>query len=180
MLYSHIQIHNTNISGNIVNNNDELQWTNKRTHLFIKIYLSHFILERVMLVVCEKWVGDGDRLLYWSQVLLTIAALLPHLGWGCSNVGHWGPKALCLPLVLNSASCSQLIQAVCVLVIFLFNVHLLLLFFHLFTLVHLLIDSSVEGQYVTNENKLISQLLVVYYPHCCSTNSEYPRKSLSH
>ena len=27
---------------------------------------------------------------------------------GCSTVGHWGPKALCLPLALNSASCLQL------------------------------------------------------------------------
>ena len=26
--------------------------------LFIKIYLSHFILERVMFVVYERWVGD--------------------------------------------------------------------------------------------------------------------------
>ena len=30
---------------------------NKRTHFFIKIYLSHFILERVdVSVVCERWV----------------------------------------------------------------------------------------------------------------------------
>ena len=43
-----------------------------------------------------------------SQVLLTIAALLSHLGWSCSTVGHWGPKALCLPLALTSASCPQL------------------------------------------------------------------------
>ena len=36
---------------------------NERTHFFRKIYLSHFILERVakglMLVMCERWVGDG-------------------------------------------------------------------------------------------------------------------------
>ena len=84
---------------------------NERTHFFIKIYPSHFILERVakglMLVVCERWVGDGERLLFGSQVL-TIAALLPHLGWGCSTVGYWGPKALCLPLALNTESCLQL------------------------------------------------------------------------
>ena len=65
---------------------------------------------------------------------------------GCSTVGHWGPKALCLPLALNSASCLQLTQTVCALVILLFNVHLLPLFFRLFALVHLLIDGSVEGQ----------------------------------
>ena len=35
-----------------------------------------------MLVVCERWVGDGDRLLFLPKVLLaTIAALLSHLGW---------------------------------------------------------------------------------------------------
>ena len=43
-----------------------------------------------------------------TQVLLTIAALLSHLGWDCSTMGHWEPKALCLPLVLTWASCPQL------------------------------------------------------------------------
>ena len=74
----------------------------------------------------------------------TIAALLSHLGWGCSTVGQ--PKALCLPLALNLASCLQLTRTVLHLVILL-NVHLL--FFCLFTQVHLLIDNSVEGQYIT-------------------------------
>ena len=36
----------TNISGNIVNNHDKLQWTNEHTSL-LKYNLSHFILERV-------------------------------------------------------------------------------------------------------------------------------------
>ena len=71
----------------------------ERTHFFIKIYLSHFILERVMFLVCERWVGDGDRLLFWPKVLLTIAALLPHLGWvaqpwvtaSCSHAGILSP-----------------------------------------------------------------------------------------
>ena len=43
----------------------------------------------------------------------------------------------------------QLTQAVCALVILLFNANLLPLFFRLFTQVHLLIDGSVEGQYIT-------------------------------
>ena len=73
----------------------------------------------------------------------TIAAL-SHLGWGCSTVGHWGPKALCLPLALISASCLQLTRTApgtwlyyC----------LTFTCFRLFTQVHLLIDGSVEGQY---------------------------------
>ena len=128
---------------NIINNNDELQWTNT---LLYKNIISHSLFSNgFMLVVCEGWAGDGDRLLYWSKVLATIAALLPHLGWGCSTVGHWGPKALCLPLALTSASCSQLTQTICGLVISLFNVHLLPLLFRLFTQVNLLIDGSVQG-----------------------------------
>ena len=58
-----------------------------------------------MLVVCERWVGDGDRLLNINPSSSVIAALLSHLGLACLTVGHWGPKALCLPLVFNSASC---------------------------------------------------------------------------
>ena len=33
LLYSHIHIYNTKIIGNIVNNTDELQWTNEHTPL---------------------------------------------------------------------------------------------------------------------------------------------------
>ena len=96
-----------------------------------------------MLVVCERWAVDGDRLLYWPSST-SFASWL-----GCWIVGQWGPKALCLPLALNSVSCLQLIQAICALVILLFNSHLPPLLFRLFTQVHLLIDGSVEGQCVT-------------------------------
>ena len=84
-----------------------------------------------------------------TQVLLTIAALLSHLVCGCSTVGHWEPKVLCLPLALTSASCPQLTPTVCALVILYSPTHLLSLFFRLFTQVHLLVDGSVKGQYVT-------------------------------
>ncbi len=40
----------------------------------------------------------GQTATYWPKVLLTIAALLPHLGWGCSTVGHY-------KLILTLASC---------------------------------------------------------------------------
>ena len=46
----------TNTSGNIIKHNLQTSM-NERTHFFIKIYLSHFILERVdVFVVCERWV----------------------------------------------------------------------------------------------------------------------------
>ena len=55
---------------------------------------------------------QGQTATLTQVLLMTIAALLSHLGWGCSTVGHWGPKALCLPLALTSASCLQLTRAV--------------------------------------------------------------------
>ena len=39
-----------------------------------------------MLVVCERWAGDGDRLLYWPSSTSLWSWL------GCSTVGHW-PRA---------------------------------------------------------------------------------------
>ena len=54
MLYTHIH---ADVSRNIKKHNLRTSM-NERTHFFIKIYLSHFILERVakglMLVVCER------------------------------------------------------------------------------------------------------------------------------
>ena len=77
-----------------------------------------------------------------NQVLLsTIAALLLHLGLGCSTGGHRGPKALTLPLAPTDSNH---------LIILFSNVYMLPLFFHLFTQVHLLIDSSIEGQYISS------------------------------
>ena len=118
---------------------------NERTNtLLYKKYISHTLfLKGLMLVVCKRWAGDRDRLLYWPSSTSFSSCL------GCSTVSHWGPKTLCLPLALNLASCLQLTQTVCALVILLFNAHLLPLFFRLLTQVHLLIDGSIEGQSIT-------------------------------
>ena len=74
---------------------------NEQTHIFIKINLSHFILERVakglMLVMCERWAGDGNRLQHivlLKVLLATIAALLPHLGWAAQPWVAEGPNPL--------------------------------------------------------------------------------------
>ena len=118
-------------------------------HLYKNI-ISHTLFSKWWCWLCVR-----DELETGQTVILTQSSSFDPSStssstWlGCSTVGHWGPKALCLPLALNSAFCLQLTQAVCVLVMLLFNVHLLPLFFRLFTQVHLLIDGSVEGQYVT-------------------------------
>ena len=156
----------------------------EQTHFFIKIYLSHFIIENV----CERWVGDGDRLLhidpkfFWPYQLHFFRILA-----GLLNRGSLRAQALCLELVLTPlASYLQLKLELTDpirlwhLVIWLSDIHLLpvgvrichhhriqprpqvkvifryfrpdapvSLFFRLFTHVHLLIDGSVKGQYVT-------------------------------
>ena len=110
VLCSHIQLYlyiykYTNISGNIVNNNDDF---NKQRNTLLYKNISHILFSKgLMLVVCERWAGDGDRLLYWPSSTSFLYWL------GCSTVGHWRPKALCLPLALNSASCHQLTPTVC-------------------------------------------------------------------
>ena len=56
----------TNTSGNTIKHNLRFSM-NKRTHIFIKIYLSHFILERVGV---SAVVRDGWRDIYSKRGLL--------------------------------------------------------------------------------------------------------------
>ena len=77
------------------------------------------------------------------------AVLLSHLGVFAQPWVTEGRKHSVCKLILKLASYLQLTQTVCALVILLFNVHLLPLYFHLFTPAHLLIDGSVEGQHIT-------------------------------
>ena len=149
MLYSHIHIHNININGNIVNNNDDFK---ERTNTLLYKNISHALfLKGLMLVVCVRWVGDGDRLLHIDP----------------SSSDHFSPSFSSWLGLLNcrslraqsplSATGSQFsilspTDSNCLghLVIYLSHAHLLPLFFCLFTQVYLLIDGSVEGQYVTD------------------------------
>ena len=110
-------IHNTTIGRNIVNIIYELQWTNERTHFFIEIYLSNFILERVakglMLVVCERWVRDGDRLLHINPKLFFDHSSTSFSSWlGLLNRGSLRAQALSQELALTRASCPQLTPTV--------------------------------------------------------------------
>ena len=55
---------------------------NARTHFFIKLYLSHFILERVDVgCVWEMSWRRGQTAILIPSSSSTIAALLSHLGW---------------------------------------------------------------------------------------------------
>ena len=122
---------------------------NERTNtLLYKNIISHTLFSKGW--CCCVWEMSWRR---GQTVILTprsLAALLSHLGWVAQRWVTEGRKPSVCKLVLTLlASCLQLTQAVCGLVILLFYVHLLPLFFRLFTQVHLLIDGSVDGQYIT-------------------------------
>ena len=46
----------------------------------------------VLLCVRDRW-RLGPTVILTQVLLFTIAALLSHLGWGCSTVGRWGPQS---------------------------------------------------------------------------------------
>ena len=70
----------TNICGNIINKNEDF---NERTDTLLnKIYVSHFILERVDVgCVWEVSWRRGQTATYWPKALLIIAALISRVGW---------------------------------------------------------------------------------------------------
>ena len=145
LLYIHnatarIHITYTNISGNIVNNNDDF---NERTNtLLYKKYTSHTLFERVdvgcVWEVSWRW---GQTATCWPKVLLTIAALLSHSGWAAQPWVTEGRKPSVCKLILTLASCPQLTPTgtwtdpSCLwhLVIFLFDAHLLPVSIHICT-----------------------------------------------
>ena len=52
--------------------------------------------------------GDKDGLLFWPKFFFNHSGISFSSWLGCSTMGDWRPKALCLPLALTSASCPQL------------------------------------------------------------------------
>ena len=152
---------------------------NERTHFFIKIYLSHFILD--FSCVWEVSWRRGQTATYLPKVLLTIAALFSHSGWAAQPWGIDGPSPLSgavshsTGILSPTETGTQQTQAICGTWLYFAcsppascePTHLppspnstkstdlrldapASLFFRLFTQVHLLIDGSGEGQYITN------------------------------
>ena len=104
LLYSR----NTNISRDIIKHNIRTSM-NERIHLFIKIYLSHFILEKVDVCCVWEMSWRQGQTAILTQILLTIAAFLSHLGLGLFNRGSlWAANPSVCKLTLTLASCIQL------------------------------------------------------------------------
>ena len=124
---------------------------NERTNtFFIKNIISHTLFSKRWCWLCVRGELETGTDCYFDPSPSDHSSTFFSSSWlCCSTVSHWGPKALCLPLALNSTSCPQLTQTVWHLVILLSHAHLLSLFFRLSTQVHLLIDGSVDGQYIT-------------------------------
>ena len=99
----------------------------------------------VLLCVRDGW-RQGQTSILTQVLLLTIAALLSHLGWGCSTVDHWRPCRLQAGSHFGILVSDWLTAAGTLSIFFLTQVHPVLFFL---TQVHLLDDSSVEGQYIT-------------------------------
>ena len=128
---------------------------NEQIHFFIKISS----------LTLYSWKGDVGCVWerswrQWTDCYIDPSSLHDHSStssssWlGLLNRGSLRAQVLCLELVLTPlASCLQLDSSrLRHLVILLSHAHLLLLFFRLFTQVHLLIDGSVEDHYITNGN----------------------------
>ena len=114
----------------------------ERTHLFIKIYLSHFIPERV------------DVGCVWDHSSTSSSFCLGLLN---STVGHWGPQALSLQadshagiLTPTDSNCNWPKPSVA-------PGYIIPLFLLLFTLVRLLIDGLAKGQYIKKKRETKSQ-----------------------
>ena len=73
---------------------------NERTNtLLYKNIIPHTLFLKGWCWLCERWAGDGDRLLYWPSSTSFSSWL------GCSTVSHWGPKPSVCKLILTLASC---------------------------------------------------------------------------
>ena len=89
----HVYIYKyTLICGNIINQKWTTSITNEYTssHKYKSLTL-YFRKGDVLLCVRDGWrQGQTDILI--QVLLLIIGALLLHLGWGRSTMGHWGPS----------------------------------------------------------------------------------------
>ena len=97
-----------------------------------------------MFVVSEKWVETR------TDCYINPAVLLSHLGRVTQPWVTEGPKPFVWSWFSLRHPHSNWLEPSGHLVILLSNGHLLPLVFRLFTQVHLLIDGSVEGQYITS------------------------------
>ena len=146
MLYSR----NANTSGNIIKHYLRTS-VNERIHYFTKIKISHTLFTKGWCLLCvrDKWRQGWTAIL--ARVLLwTIEALL-RLGWVVQPWVTEGPKPSIYSWLSLRHPVSDCFKPPGHLVILFSYIHMLPLFFCLFTQMHLLIEVSVKGQYIMQE-----------------------------
>ena len=106
--------------------------------------------------VCCVWEmsGDKDGLLYWPKFFLYHSSTSFASWLGLLNRGSLRTQSPQSAAGYLRHPVSNWLKPPGHLVILFSNVHLLPLFFHLFTQVHPLIDGLVEGQYITRHQVL--------------------------
>ena len=102
MLYSHIPIHNTCISGNIMTTS-----MNERTHFFIKVYLSHFI-RKSWCFLCLRSELESERDCHILTPSSSDHSSTSFAFWWAAQPWALRAEALCLELVLTPATYLQL------------------------------------------------------------------------
>ena len=73
---------------------------NERIHFFIKICISHALLSMFLWCVRDEW-RQGKTAILTQLPLLTIAALLLHLGLSCWTGSRWGPQPTVYKMALT-------------------------------------------------------------------------------
>ena len=82
---------------------------NERTHFFIKNIPLTLYSRKGWCFSCVRGELETGTDCYILTQSSSDHSSTSFSSWlGCSTVGHWGPKALCLPLALIPASCPQL------------------------------------------------------------------------
>ena len=122
---------------------------NERRNTLLYKNISHTLFSNgLMFLLCVRDERrQGQTTILTQVLLLTIAALLPHLGLGCSTGGRWGPWPSICELVLTRAFLSPTKStAAGTCFIFFHNAHFLPLLIYAGAS---LIDSSVKDQYIT-------------------------------
>ena len=125
-------------------------FNNEGIHFFIKIKISHTLFSNGWCLLCVRKEWRRGRTAILTQVLpRPLQHFFRILAWVVQPGFTKGPKPSVWIWFSLRHPVSNWLELSGHLVMLLSNLHLLMLFFRLFTPVHLLIDGSVEGQYIT-------------------------------
>ena len=131
--YTNIHWHTeTSLTGN-----DD--FNNERIHFFIKILISHSLFSKGWCLLCVRDELETGTDLFWPKFFFAYSSTSSSSWMGLLNRGS---------LRAQSPQSASWFSSLGILSLTHSN-HLTPTCFHLFTQVHLLIDGSVEGQYIT-------------------------------